>query len=135
MDEEFDDFCIDGKRVAIVGSRDYRVWYDDEGNRHQDLSEVREFVGSLPPDVTIVSGGARGVDTVAAQAAKEFGLAYKIWRADWNLYGRQAGFIRNLQIIVDSDIIIAFWDGYSKGTNHTIQQAKQRGKRVIVITP
>lgn len=128
------DFEIDGKRVAIVGSRDYKVWYH-EGTRYQDLSEVREFVGSLPPDVTIVSGGARGVDTAAVNAAKEFGMNYKIWEADWKLYGKQAGFIRNLQIIHDCDCIIAYWDGYSKGTHHTITHGREQGKHVIVITP
>lgn len=131
-----DDFFIDGKRVAIVGSREWKVILDDNGNTiGQNLEDIWEFVGSLPPDVTIISGGARGVDSAAVDAAKHFGMAYKVWKADWNKYGKSAGFIRNLEIVRDSDIIIAFWDGYSKGTNHVITQAKLQGRKYIVITP
>lgn len=116
-----EDFYIDEKRVGIVGSREY-----------PDLEEVREFIGSLPPSVTIVSGGARGVDTAARSAAREFKLKYKEWPAEWNLYGRQAGFMRNAQIVKDSDIVIAFWDGISKGTQHTIELCDQFRVRCIV---
>lgn len=124
-------FLIDGKRVAIVGSRDYGVWYH-EGIRYQDLSEVREFVGSLPACVTIVSGGARGVDTAAENAAREFGMSLKVWKADWATYGKRAGMVRNRQIVDDVDCVVAFWDGFSKGTKHTIDEARAAGKFVIV---
>lgn len=116
-----EDFYIDGKRVAVVGSRDY--------NR---LDEVDEFVGSLPSDCVIVSGGARGVDSAAVIAAKKYGLKYKVWEADWNRYGKQAGFIRNYQIVHDSDCVVAFWDKTSRGTKHTIDYARDRGIRVFL---
>ena len=130
MDEPY--FLIDGKRVAIVGSRDYGVWYDEDGNKHQDLSEVREFIGSLPACVTIISGGAKGVDTAAEQAAVEFDLSLKVWKADWATYGKRAGMVRNRQIVDDADCVIAFWDGFSSGTKHTIEEARARGKFTIV---
>ena len=115
-------FVIDGKRVAIVGSREY-----------ENLEAVRDFIGSLPPDCTIVSGGAKGADTAAKEAAKEFGFAYKEWPAEWRTYGKQAGFLRNAQIINDCDIVVAFWDGFSKGTKHSIDLARQWNKPVIII--
>lgn len=133
MDEEY--FLIDGKRVAIIGSRDYGVTYEQVDNKmykHQDLSEVREFIGSLPPCVTIISGGARGVDTAAENAAKEFGMSLKVWKADWATYGKRAGMVRNREIVDDADCVVAFWDGFSKGTEHTIKEAKAKGKFTLV---
>lgn len=117
-------FIIDGKRVAVVGSREY-----------PNLEEVEEFIGSLPPDCTIVSGGAKGVDTAAKQAAKKWDFKYVEWPAEWNKYGKQAGFYRNYQIVYNCDIVVAFWDGYSSGTKHTIDIAREQGRRCIVITP
>jgi hypothetical protein len=131
MDEE-PYFLIDGKRIAIIGSRDYGVWYDDEGRKHQDLSDVTEFIGSLPPCVTIVSGGARGVDTAAEQAAIEFGMSLKVWKADWATYGKRAGMVRNRQIVDDVDCVVAFWDGFSRGTANTIETARAKGKFTLV---
>lgn len=133
-------FIIDGKRVAVVGSRDYGKRWEGKDERGRDLyvedwSEVIDFVGSLPPDVTIVSGGARGVDTVAVETAIKYGMAYKVWPADWIKYGKVAGYIRNRSIVDDSDIVVAFWNLYSHGTKDTIDYAKSRGVRTIVFTP
>lgn len=124
---------IDGKRVAVIGSRSYGLTYDSESETYnQDLSEVYEFVGSLPGDVTIVSGGARGVDTAAVNAAKKYGLQYKVWEADWRTHGKAAGFVRNYQIVDDADLVVAFWDNVSRGTRHSIEYAERTGKGVLI---
>ena len=124
----------DYERIAVVGSRDYGVYKDlVDGNWKQDLSLVRDFILSLPDHVTIISGGAKGPDTVAVETAKKRGLAYKVWDAEWRIYGKQAGYIRNHQIVNDCDVLVAFWNGDSKGTRHSIDFADKQGKRVIII--
>lgn len=103
--------------LGIVGSRDfdnYLIFCDK-------VDAVRE---THPEIDTIVSGGARGADSYAEKYAHENGLNLIVHQADWNKYGRAAGFKRNQLIWDDSDVIIAFWDGESKGTKHTIDKYK-----------
>jgi predicted Rossmann fold nucleotide-binding protein DprA/Smf involved in DNA uptake len=109
-------------RIAIVGSREYAK-----------LDAVRKFVAELPADTVIVSGGARGVDSAAEQAARARGLEVKIFPALWGQYGKRAGFLRNRQIVEASDKVVAFWDGLSAGTLSTIQLATDAKKPVEVI--
>ena len=109
-------------RIAVVGSREFT-----------DMTAVRTYVETLPLDVTVVSGGARGVDTAAVEAAKERGMKTEIVWADWDKYGRSAGPIRNKLMIESVDEVTAFWDGASKGTSNAIQNAEKLGKKVTVI--
>lgn len=109
-------------KVAIIGSRDYPA-----------LDRVRQYIARLPADWTIVSGGARGVDQAAAKAAHEQGLHLIEHPADWSL-GRGAGFQRNHLIVNDCDYLVAFWDGVSRGTQHSISLAQAAGKRVYIVT-
>lgn len=100
--------------IAIVGSRDY-----------PNMALVRDFVRQLPQGVDIISGGARGVDSVAAHAARHYGHPVTEFMADWNRYGKAAGFIRNQEIVDSAEFLVAFWDGKSRGTEHTIALAKK----------
>jgi hypothetical protein len=110
--------------VAIVGSRDY-----------VRLDDVRRFVEALPPGTIVVSGGARGVDTAAIEAAAARGLATKVYPADWMREGKRAGYLRNYAIVDAADEVVAFWDGASRGTAHTITLAQVAGKPVRIIRP
>jgi predicted Rossmann fold nucleotide-binding protein DprA/Smf involved in DNA uptake len=110
-----------GMRVAVIGSRDYAK-----------LHLVRKLIETLPPGCTIISGGARGVDTVAEEAARTRGLAVEVFPAEWRKYGRGAGIRRNQGIIACADVVLAFWNGVSPGTEHSIQLAKSLGKPVQV---
>ncbi len=85
------------------------------------------------PDVCIISGGARGVDTLAEQFAKEFNLDLKIFKADWDKYGRAAGPKRNEQMVLVADGVIAFWDYKSKGTKTTIDFCKKHNVNCKII--
>lgn len=109
-------------KVAVVGSRDY-----------QDLDRVRRYIEQLPSDTVIVSGGARGVDSVAEKAARARGLDVIIYHPEWEKLGKRAGFIRNKTIVEEADLVVAFWNHKSKGTAHTIDLARSMGKQVIVI--
>ena len=108
-------------KVAIVGSRDY-------SNR----AEVEAFVNALPSNTEVVSGGARGVDTWAQLAAVKRGLHITIFKAAWELHGKGAGFWRNHDIVSYADKVVAFWDGESRGTKHTIGIATDAGKLLDV---
>lgn len=103
-------------KVAIVGSRDF-----------DRLDLVVEYIKALPKDTVIVSGGARGVDRMAAVAGYNAGLGVVEHRADWSK-GPGAGFERNGLIVEEADRVVAFWDGTSRGTMDTVRKAKAAGK-------
>jgi hypothetical protein len=119
------------KRIAIVGSRDY-----------EDLDAVKRYVCSLPKDVTIVSGGARGVDTVAVDTAKERGMKTVVIPVNQrglpeggldrnNMFGQRA-MQRNGEIVQMVGTVAAFWDSKSPGTANTIERAEKAGKIVLI---
>lgn len=110
-----------GERVAIVGSRGY-----------SDLHEVWDFVRSLPPGTVVVSGGAKGVDAEAEEAAGECGLEVLSLRPDYAALGKRAPLERNVSIAKACDRMVAFHDGNSRGTAHAIECAKAEGKPVEV---
>lgn len=107
-----------------MGSRDF-----------PNLDQVREYVRSLPRDTIIVSGGARGVDTAAEYEANVQAMQTMIFPADWERLGKRAGFERNKSIIAYADEVVAFWDGESKGTFHSIELARKKGIPVKVYGP
>jgi predicted Rossmann fold nucleotide-binding protein DprA/Smf involved in DNA uptake len=108
-------------KIAIVGSRGY-----------YNLDKVCDYVESLPADTVVVSGGAQGVDLAAEMAAKRCGLKTEIYPAQWNKYGRAAGYLRNKDIVAAADKVVAFHDGVSKGTQHTINIAREMGKPLVI---
>lgn len=114
-------------RVAIVGSRNF-------GNAGLVAAVVQSLANKIGiENLIIVSGGAKGVDTWAEIAAIDLGVATRIYKADWDKYGKGAGFLRNTDIITNSDYVIAFWDELSRGTADSIQKAKSLGKKVVVL--
>lgn len=109
-------------KLAVVGSRTIT-----------NYNVVSKFIGPLVKEHwigTIISGGAKGVDTIAREYAKINNLEYIEYPANWNLYGKKAGYKRNQLIVDNSDYVVAFWDGQSKGTMHTVDLAKKAGKLV-----
>ena len=111
-------------RLALIGSRDY-----------PDLERVRRFVDDLPLGTVVVSGGARGVDSAAERAAREAGLRVVVLEPDWAGLGRRAGLARNQDVVDQSDEVVAWWDGASRGTVHALRLAVEAGKPVTVFGP
>ncbi|MCB5162631.1 SLOG family protein [Marinomonas algarum] len=112
-------------KVAIIGSRslsDYSL-VDEALRTGTDLNTI----------TAIISGGAKGADTLAEKFAADCSLEIQIFKPDWKLYGRGAGIVRNKQIIESADKIFAFWDGKSKGTLNSINIAKKLGKDLTII--
>lgn len=83
--------------------------------------------------ITILSGHARGTDLLAEKYAQEKDLNLKIFPADWDKHGKSAGFIRNNEMIKEADILVAFWDGQSKGTKHAIDSAKKKNIPIRIV--
>ena len=73
----------------------------------------------------IVSGGARGVDTCAANYARTHHIKLTEFLPAYECYGRAAPLIRNKQIVDYSDMVLAFWDGASKGTLSVIHYCEK----------
>lgn len=99
-------------RVAIIGSRTVTI------------ENLEVF---LPPNTTeILSGGAIGVDTCAAIYAKTHGLPLCEYLPDYASFGKSAPLHRNIRIVEQADLVIAFWDGKSGGTRFTIEHCRSR---------
>lgn len=94
---------------------------------------IERHVSSLRPDTTVISGGARGVDSVAAASARAHGLETIEILPDYDRHGRRAPLIRNDLIAERCDHMVAFWDGRSRGTQHAIACAKRIGKSVHIV--
>lgn len=109
--------CI--MKVAVVGSRTIKI---------NNLGKY------LPPDTTeIISGGARGVDTSAREYALSNSLKLTEILPEYNKYGRAAPIKRNYLIVDAADMVIAFWDGKSRGTKYVIDYCERKNKIVNVI--
>jgi len=109
-------------RLIIAGSRTF--------NDYDALCEaLKQF--KLNPTL-VISGTAKGADQLGEYWAKEHNIPIKRFPADWNRFGRKAGYIRNLNMAYNADALLAFWDGKSKGTKHMIDIAKKRGLQVYV---
>ena len=109
-------------RFAVVGSRGFP-------SRQQVENVLAQLVG---PEDTVVSGGARGVDSWAVEWAEAQGIATKVFPADWS-QGRGAGFARNATIVANADEVVAFWDGKSRGTADTIRKARAASKKLTIV--
>ena len=95
----------------------------------QDYLDKNPQIGHFnPKETTIISGKARGADTLGELFARKYGLKVAEYPAQWNLYGKRAGFIRNEQMRNESDIVIMFHDGKSKGTAHDLKLCKEKNK-------
>lgn len=88
----------------------------------------------LSPDypAAVVAGGAKGVDTIAKDWAKSHHIEYVEYPAQWHIYGKSAGMVRNHEMVDFADELVSFWDGKSKGTWEAIEYAKKMGKKVTL---
>lgn len=84
-------------------------------------------------EVSIVSGMARGADRLAYEFAKTVHVECYEFHADWDKYGKAAGFRRNADMAQFADALVAFWDGESRGTKHMIDTMGRMGKPVHIV--
>ena len=107
-----------GFQVIIAGGRDFANYELLQNKCDQFFREKRP--------TAIISGPARGADTLGTHYARERGIQVLEFPADWERLGRRAGMVRNLQMLDAADAVVAFWDGQSRGTAHTIGEAKKK---------
>jgi len=108
-------------KVAVIGSRTFN-----------DYELVKETLTKL--DITLlVSGGAKGADSLGERYANENNITTLIFKPDWERHGRGAGMVRNTDIVKNSDIVVAFWDGSSKGTLDSIRKVEKLNKGLMII--
>lgn len=117
-------------KLIIAGGRDYT---DGEAM----LSEINKMNGTILPKngtgIELVCGMARGADMTAFTLFNAAGFPIHKYAADWDKYDKRAGFIRNSEMADVADMLIAFWDGQSRGTRHMIQCMIDRNKPYHVI--
>ena len=109
-------------KAVIVGSRSIGA---------VDMDGALSRLGIDPS--MVISGGARGVDRIAETWARARGIETRILKPDWRRYGRGAALKRNRELVEAGDVVVAFWDGTSRGTMHTVRTAEELGKRVHVV--
>jgi hypothetical protein len=107
-----------GSRLQVKGRAEF-----DESILLWDSIYTR--LRRLPPQTEVIHGGAQGVDVLCGKAAAVLGLAVTVYPADWETHGKRAGVLRNLQMLDQwPNLVLAWWDGKSKGTLHTITRAQ-----------
>lgn len=113
------------------------IWIDDRadpilvcGSRGWNDGRVIDGVlRQIPRHVTILVGDARGADHLVYRWALNLGFTdVRRFVADWERYGKQAGYIRNSAMLdLKPEMVVAFWDGRSHGTWHVLREAERRG--------
>jgi predicted Rossmann fold nucleotide-binding protein DprA/Smf involved in DNA uptake len=109
-------------KVGIVGSRHFAA-----------LGRVTDYIKALPSNASIITGSASGVDAAATKSAREKGIPVQVMPASFEELadsGRSAA--RNQRLVDACDVLVAFWDGSSKGTRSTVERALDSGKEVHV---
>jgi hypothetical protein len=112
-------------KIVVCGSRSW----SDYGAIHARLAQLA--AGSV-----VISGGAPGADRLAERAARSLGLQLVVMPADWRRHGRAAGPIRNAAMLAAGpELVLAFWDGVSRGTADMVQRSRAAGVSVEVHAP
>ena len=106
-------------RVLVTGSRNWT-----------DATVISRALSSIPTDeqITVVHGGAKGADSLAGQFAQHLGYSVEVHEADWDTYGKRAGYIRNKKMVdLGADLCLAFIKNNSKGATICLDLADKAG--------
>lgn len=114
--------------VIVAGSRGFVKYVLLRDKLDHMLSNI-----SKTHDIVIVSGTAEGADKLGEQYARERGYEVKQFPADWDKYGKSAGYKRNEQMAEIATACVCFWDGVSRGTMHMINIAKEKKLKLLVV--
>lgn len=110
-------------RILVCGGRDFN-----------DIELFKKVMfNNIPPGAEIITGMAKGADHMAWKWGHLMGLVVHEFPADWDTYGKKAGPMRNIQMLVEGkpDLVIAFPGG--TGTAHMKKIARAAGIKVIEI--
>lgn len=112
------------KRVLVCGSRGWK----DEERVYEVLSEL-----SQRDEIEVLHGGAEGADSAALWASLDLDITSRSFLPNYKEHGAAAPHVRNDLMLSKADLVVAFWDGESKGTKSVIEKARKRGIPVEVI--
>jgi len=123
-------------RVIIAGGRKFNDYEMLKRNMLKFIQKLHDHIDFHK--VEIVSGNASGTDKLGERFAKEYHYDLKIMPAQWDLHGRSAGYLRNKEMLAytkeaDHSVLVAFWDGQSKGTKNMIDISRKVLDNVEVI--
>ncbi len=108
-------------KLAVIGSRSF--------SDKQLLFSILSGINNIE---LIISGGAKGADQMAEEFAKQHNIDTLIFKPDYNQFGRGAPLIRNKHIVNSSELIVAFWDGKSRGTKNALEHTQKSGKKIEI---
>jgi hypothetical protein len=111
-------------KIIIAGSRIF--------NDYVELCNTCDFLISNQSNIEIVSGTAKGADELGEKYARERNYRIRQFPANWNKYGKSAGYIRNAEMAAYSDMLIVFWNRKSKGTKNMIDLAERNGLKISI---
>ena len=127
-------------RVIIAGSREFNDYVLLKEECLKIFRQLKsEGYNTDRSVVEIISGAARGADIIGEQFSNVYRLPLKRFKADWDCWGKSAGYRRNEQMALyakedqEIGVLIAFHNGVSKGTKHMIDLANKHGLRVFVV--
>ena len=109
-------------KVIIAGSRDF--------NDYSLLKSTLDYMSDIYDDIEIVSGGARGADSLGEKWARENDIKIHQFIPDWDGLGKSAGYRRNEDMAKFGDAAVCFWNGQSRGTEHMINLAKKYNLKI-----
>ncbi len=113
-------------RICICGSRSIT-------DRREVFTRLDRLpMGFDPRQTRIIIGGAREIDRLVKEWAENHGIPVEKVIPNWNRYDKRAGLVRNQKMVEIADLLVAFWDGVSTDTAHTIITAYELGKPVRV---
>lgn len=111
-------------RIGVIGSRSFQDY--------ELLEKTLNEISDRTQISSIISGGAKGADSLAEKYASLNNIDTIIFKPDWSI-GKSAAAIRNIKIVENADIVVAFWDGISKGTKMTIDMATSKNVKVLKV--
>lgn len=114
-------------KIIIAGTRTFKPSFIVENKINQIINELKI------KDIVIISGTARGADLYGERYATKKGYSIERYPADWDKYGKKAGYIRNKEMGSVADMAIVLWDGESKGSKRMIDIMKTNNKRCQII--
>lgn len=112
-------------KVIIAGGRDFKD-YDL-------LCRSADYYLSRQSEVEVVSGTAQGADKLGEKYANDRDFSIKRFPADWGTHGKAGGYIRNEDMAIYADALIAFWNERSRGTKHMIDIAELHGLKIRIV--
>lgn len=115
--------------IVIAGGRDFTDY-------SYLLDSILTYLNSNyvldPSDVTVITGGAKGADACGERFAADCMTYLKKFPAEWDKYGKSAGYRLNVEMADNADLVIVFWDGKSRGSKHMIDIAESKSVPVKV---